>query len=290
MSNFLSDLTGAFTGQQTTPQSTIIPTSDLLNQSYGAAAAATPAYLAYQKPLATGLTDIQLGVANQIDPSILGNYRGANQSILDQLNMGTNMSPELQAEITRGLLSTNAASGFGASAGGAGNIYYQTAMDKQNLLRQRQQDALNAGTNGLGISHSFYQPSGFISPEAIAGDIRGVQSAKDELANTTEQIRQNNFKNLLSTGFKIAGGIAGSFAGPGGAMIGSNIGGSLIQGGGVGGSYGQPQQSNGFGSFLNGIFGNGTPQYGNGAGQQYANNEGDLLSSVKASPVALPFG
>lgn len=280
MASFFDDLINAVTGQQSAPQQTIIPTADLLNQSYNTFAGAVPAYLAGQKPLATGLTDIQLGVTNQLDPNILANYRGANQSILDQLNLGSAMSPELQAEITRGLLSTSAASGFGASPGGVGNILYQTAIDKQNLLRQRQQDALAAGSGGIGIAGSFYNPTNPIGVDSIAGMLDQEQAARDNLANVTENIRQKNFSNFLSTGLKIAGGVAGGiFGGPAGASLGMNIGGSVIQGGGVSGF--QPQASNGFSSFLNNIFGGsiGGPSFGVGGN--------GFLGDVNVNPSAI---
>lgn len=284
---FFDDLINAVTGQQSAPQQTIIPTADLLNQSYATFAGAVPGYLAGQQPLATGLTDIQLGVANQLDPSILANYRGANQSILDQLNLGTNMSPELQAEITRGLLSTNAASGFGASAGGVGNILYQTAIDKQNLLRQRQQDALSAGSGGLGIAGSFYNPTNPIGVDSIAGMLDQEQAARDNLANITENIRQKNFSNFLSTGLKIAGGIAAAIpTGGAGFGLGASIGGSLIPGGGVAG-FNQPQSS-GFSSLLSGLSGIGGPQYGIGAGSQYPGANNQVMTSVKAAPFVFP--
>lgn len=259
---FFDDLFSAVTGQQTAPQATIIPTADLLAQSYGALnSQVAPGLINFNAQLAgvpgaTSLTDIGLGVADKLSPSILGNLRGAQTSILDQLNLGTQMSPELQAEITRNLLSTNTASGFGASAGGVGNVLYQTALDKEALGRQRRLDALGAGGQGLAQSQTLYNPDlysqiGTSQANAIAGDIQQVQAARDELANVTENIRQQNFASLLNTGGKIAGTVAGGiFGGPGGAAIGGNIGGSLIQGGGVGG---QPKRSAGGGGLFSGI-------------------------------------
>lgn len=287
MASFLGDLFGAITGQASTPQSTIIPTEDLLRQSYSALnSQVAPGLLAFNQALAPGLTDVQLGVTNQLDPSILANYRGANQSILDQLNMGSSMSPELQAEITRNLLATNAATGFGASAGGTGNVLYQTALDKENLRQQRQQAALGAGVTGLGLSNRLYDPKYYTGmgaqlAQTIGQDIQGVQTAQDELANATEGIRRKNFSNLLNTGFRIAGTVAGGIAGgPGGAAMGANIGGSIIPGATVGTPGINPNSGGGFTSFLSGIFG--------GGGGRFVSGAGGRPDSVTAG--SLPFG
>lgn len=279
MADFFTDLFGGLTGQQATPQQTIIPTNDLLTQSYGSLnGVVAPGLVGFNRALAPGLTDVQLGVTNQIDPSILGNFRGANASILDQLNLGSSMSPELQNEITRNLLATNAATGFGASAGGVGGIQYQTAIDKQNLLRQRQQDALAAGTNGLGISNRIYNPTQFTNlgagiAQGIGQDIRGVQAAQDELANLQEDIRRQNFSSLINTGGRILGTAAGAVFGGGiGAQLGGTIGGSLFTGSRVAGQQQpQSQQGNGFSSLLSGLFKNVGTQgnYGTGSGGFY---------------------
>lgn len=296
MANFLSDIFDAVAGQSAAPQRTIIPTNELLQQSYGALGSqVAPGLLAFNQALAPGLTDVQLGVTNQLDPSILGNLRGANQSILDQLNLGSSMSPELQAEITRGLLATNAATGFGASAGGTGNVLYQTALDKQNLRRQRQQDALGAGVTGLGLSNRLYNPATYTGMGAdiaqnIGADIRGVQAAQDELANIQEDTRRRNFSNLLNTGGKIAGTIFGAATGiPGASQIGGNIGGSFFQGGGVAG-YGQQQAPGGFTSILSGIGGIGGPQYGIGSRNYLLGGGGEAFPVVRAQGVNLGSG
>lgn len=285
MADFFGDLFGALTGQQSAPQQTIIPTDQLLGQSYGMLGSqVAPGIIGFNAALAgvpgaTNLPDITLGVTDRLSPAILGNLRGAQSSILDQLNLGTSMSPELQAEITRGLLSTNTASGFGASAGGVGGVLYQTALDKERLGQQRRQDALNAGNQGLQQGQSLYNTDlysqlGQQQANQIAGDIRQVQAAKDELVNVTENIRQQNFSSLLNTGGRILGtAVGGAFGGPVGAQMGGSIGGSIFQGGGV---YGQPRAQSGGGGFdlssIMGMFG------GGGIGGQSAGIGGGMAS------------
>lgn len=272
MASFFDDLFDSVTGQQAAPQSTIIPTNDLLNQSFSSLSGqVAPGLVAWNQALAPGLTDVQLGVANQLDPSILANFRGANQSILDQLNLGSSMSPELQAEITRNLLQTNAATGFGASAGGVGNVLYQTASDKENLRQNRVRNALGAGTSGLSVSKSLYDPLAYSQmglgvASGIADNIQQVQAAQDEAANMAEDIRRQNFSSLLNTGGRILGTVAGGiFGGPGGAALGGSIGGSLITGSRVGGRPQAQQGGGGFTSLLSGLFSGGGGGTGDGA-------------------------
>lgn len=277
------DIFGALTGQQTAPQQTIIPTDQLLAQSYGMLGGqVAPGLVAFNQALAPGLTDVQLGVANQLDPSVLGNFRGANKSILDELNLGSQLGDELQNEVIKASLQGNTASGFGASAGGRGLVARDLGITGLDLLRRRQQDALGAGTSGLGVSNrlfdpQFYSQLGAQQAGAIAGDIQQVQAARDEAVNMAENIRQQNFASLLNTGGRIMGSVAGGiFGGPMGAQMGGSIGGSIFQGGGV---AGQPRRQAGGGgggfdlSSIMGMFGGGGgggiggPSAGIGAGR-----------------------
>lgn len=294
MADFFGDLFGAVTGQQVAPQQTIIPTSDLFNQSYGTLnSTVAPGLIGFNAALAgvpgaKSLTDIGLGVSNQLDPSILANLRGANKSILDQLNLGSAMSPELQAEITRNLLATNAATGFGASAGGVGNVLYQTASDKERLRQQRQNTALAAGSSGFQLSKQLYNPDiysqlGMSQANALAGDIQQAQAAKDEAANLAEDIRRQNFSSLLNTGGRIAGTVAGGiFGGGAGAMLGGQIGGSLITGSRVAGQQKPSSGGGGFLGSLGGLFGGGGMS-GAGGGGFGGSATGDFPSGYGSS-------
>lgn len=267
MADFFGDLFDAITGQQATPQQTIIPTNELLGQTYGALSGqVAPGLLSFNQALAPGLTDVQLGVTNQLDPSILRNLRGANQSILDQLNLGSSLGQELQEDVVRNALEGSAASGFGVGVGGRGLVARDLGITGLDLLRRRQQDALQAGTTGTQLGQSFYNPLQYSqlgqgAASGIAQNIQGVQAAQDQLANLTENIRRQNFSSLLNTGGKIAGTVIGGiYGGAAGAQIGGQIGGSFIQGSGVAGQ--QPRQQAGGGGMLSGIMG----MFGGGGG------------------------
>lgn len=279
---FLDDFLGSFTNQQAAPQQTIIPTNQLFGQAFGTLnSTVAPGILGFNQALAPGLTDVQLGVTNQLDPNILGNYRGANQAYLDQLNMGESLSPALSADITRKLLETGAATGFGASPGGIGRVALQTALEGEARGRQRRADAFSAGTTGMQISNQLYDPDlysqlGLKQANMLAGDIRDVQAQQDNLANVTENIRRNNFSSIMNTGGRILGMIGGGFIGSalgnpvGGVQAGGAAGGSIFGGGvqgygqnAIGGpNYGIGSQQNPFTSILTGLgslFGGGTP-------------------------------
>lgn len=259
MADFFSDAFDAITGQQSVPQQTIIPTDQLLQQGYGMlGSTVAPGLVAFNQALAPGLTNVQLGVTNQIDPSILANLRGGNKSILDQLNLGGALPEDLQNQVITNALEGAAASGFGVGVGGRGLVARDLGLTGLDLIRQRQQDAVAAGTNGMGISSRVYNPAQFTTlgaqlGQSAAADIQQVQAARDELANLTEDIRKQNFSSLLNTGGRIAGTVIGGiYGGAAGAQMGGQIGGSVITGSRV---AGQKQQASGGGGGGGGMMG-----------------------------------
>lgn len=272
MANFLSDIFDSFSGQQATPQQTIIPTGDLLNRSYGILQNQVPNVAAYNNALQPVLTGIQLNNENQVfGPAANQVRQGAYQSILDELNLGNTVSPELQDLITTNTLQQLGSSGLGASD--AGKIFGARSLLSAglDLGRSRRNEALGAA---LQLPTSSYRPTpqGVMDVREIAQDVRGVQAAEDEYANLTEDIRRKNFSSLINTGGRILGTVAGGiFGGPMGASMGGNIGGSLFQGSGVAGRGGASGGSDGgFTSILNGLFNRGGsaiggPNYGIGS-------------------------
>lgn len=270
MASFLGDLFDSITGQQATPQRTIIPLAEQLAQGGSLLQSQIlPQNIAYNQALAPALADIQLGVQNQIfGPAANQLQRGAYQSVLDQLNLGESLSPELTADINRKLLESGAATGFGATPAGTGNIILQTALEGERRGQMRRNEALGA-VGQLPVSRyqaPFQDATELIS--SLGGQVQQQQAAADELANVTEDIRRKNFSALINTGTKIAGTVAGGiFGGPGGAMIGGNIGGSILGSSGVGGMGSpQAQQQNSVASILAGL-GFGTQgNYGMGSG------------------------
>lgn len=263
---FFDDIFSAFTGQQSVPQQTIIPTGDLLNQTYGALTAAAPGVIAYNQALAPGLMDVQLGVERQFDPNVANLRAATSKSIIDELGLGTQLPPDLQERVVRQALEGNAASGFGVGPGGRGLVAADLGLTGMDIASRRRAEAQGYVQNAP-LPGSLYTPQGLMDAGAVASDIGRVQAAKDEYANLVEDTRKNNFSSLLNTGTRILGGVAGGFLGgmlgnpAGGAMGGMAAGNSIFSGGVAGvprGTIGGPQYGIGggggsgiFGSLLN---------------------------------------
>lgn len=253
MADFFSDLFNTVTGQEGVPQQTIIPTSDLLSQSYGLATAQAPNVIAYNQALAPGLMGVQLGVESQYDPNAAALRAATSRSILDQLNMGENLSPELQADITRRLLETGSATGFGISSAGMGNTIYETALQREARGIARRNEASGAVSRQRALN-TLYNPNTGFAPQEIAGDIQRVQAAQDDYENLREDIRLSNFKNLISTATRLIGtGVGAAYGGAAGAQMGSEIGGNIFGAGS--GVRGVKRQQSAGGGGLSGMMG-----------------------------------
>lgn len=276
MADFFTNLFDSITGQQATPQQTITPTNELLSQTYGTlAGTAAPGILSYNRALAPGLTDIQLGVEKQYDPNAAALRGATTKSILDELNLGGNLGQELQNQVVTNALEGSAASGFGVGQGGRGLVARDLGLTSLELARQRRGEALGAVRSSPSLS-SLYQPQGFITPGEVAGDIRGVQAAQDEYANLKEDIRRQNFSNLIRTGFKIIGGVVGGiYGGAAGAKMGSDAGGAVVQGSGVRGvNRGDGGAGDGSGSIFTSILsGIGSKGGGGGGASNYVGGD-----------------
>lgn len=282
---FFDDLIGSVTGQQGTPQQTIIPTEELLQRGLSTANSLAPQVAALNKSYQPIFTGNQLASEQQVFGDAANQLqRGAYQSILDELNLGNSVSPELQDLITTNTLSQLGTSGLKTSD--AGKIFGARSLLSAgiDLGRQRRGEALNA-SNLLPSSRLTPQVIGVPNPMEISGMIEQEQAAKDNYANVVEDIRRSNFSSLINTGGRILGTAAGAFfGGPMGASIGGNIGGSLFGRGGVAGVNSGGQSGGGgspFTSILSGLFGGGgaaTPGINPNVANAYFANNGALLA------------
>lgn len=279
---FLDDLFGSITGQQGTPQQTIIPTADLLRQGYSTATGLAPSVAALNEAYQPIITGNQLASENQVfGPSANLVQQGVYKSILDELNLGNSVSPELQDLITTNTLQQLGSSGIGTAD--AGKLFGARSLLSAglDLGRSRRAEALGA-SNLLPSSRMTPQVQGIPNPMEISGLIEQEQAARDNYANLQEDIRRSNFSSLINTGGRILGTAAGAFfGGPLGASVGGNIGGSLFGKGGVAGVNSGGQQQGGaspFTSILSGLFGGGqTPGINPNSSAYFANN-GALLA------------
>lgn len=245
------DLFNSFTGQQATPVYNPLSPQQGLTQAFGIAQGLVPQYAALNQALQPVQTGLQLSNEAQIyGPQANTLRQNTYQSILDQLNLGESLSPELTADITRKLFESGAASGFGASAAGRGNVILQTGLEGEARGRARRAEALGA-TNLLPTSRYSYTPTAMPDVGGIYGQLEQQNEIQNQFENQAENIRRSNFTSLLNTGGKLLGmGVGAAFGGPLGASIGGNVGGSLIGGP----SRGIGSQSAGFSSLLSGLF------------------------------------
>lgn len=265
---FFDDVFDSITGQQATPQQTIIPTSELLTKGYSTAESLAPQVASLNKAYQPIITGNQLASENQVfGPAANQLQRGTMQSFLDELNLGSSVSPELQDLITTNTLQQLGTSGVGSSD--LGKIFGARSLLSAglDLGRQRREDALRA--TGILPSTRFQPPTiGIPDPMGISSMIDQEQAARDNFANLQEDIRRENFSSLINTGGRILGGVAGGiFGGPMGAQVGSSIGGSLGGKTGVAGVNSGGRSSGGGGGFtsiLNGLFSGGGGGFGGG--------------------------
>jgi len=277
MANFFGDLFNSFTGQKSAPTYNPLDPTTGLNQAYGIAESQVPNYSNLNKALQPVDTGLQLANENQIYGPAANNLRqGTYQSILDELNLGTSLPADLQDRVVRQALEGNAASGFGVGNGGRGLVAADLGLTGLDLGRARRAEALGA-TNLLPTSHYTYSPVGrsTVEPSGIYNQLQQQNAISNEFQNQAEQVRQQNFTNLLNTGTKLIGMGAGAFfGGPIGAQIGGEIGSHVIGGPDQGiGSSG----SGGLSSFLKGLF---SPSAGGTqAGEPYSMlSEGAMLA------------
>lgn len=263
---FFDDLFSSFTNQQATPQQTIIPTSQLLSQGYSTATGLAPQVAALNQAYQPIITGNQLASENQVfGPSANLVQRGAYDSILNELNLGNTVSPELQDLITTNTLQGLGTSGIGTAD--AGKLFGARSLLSAGLDLGARRRAEALGASNL-LPSSRFQPGtiGIPDPMGISGMIEQETAARDNYANLQEDIRRENFSSLINTGGRIlgsvVGGVVGAYTGNpvGGVMAGGAIGGSLGGRSGVAGvNTGAPQQSGGgsnpFSSILNGLFG-----------------------------------
>lgn len=298
MANFLSDLFDSVTNQQATPQQTIIPTTDLLNQGYSTATGLAPQVAAFNQAYQPIITGNQLASENQVFGNAANQVqRGAYQSILDNLNLGNAVPADLQDLITTNTLQQLGQSGIGSAD--AGKLFGARSLLSAglDLGASRRNEALQAA-GLLPSSRLTPQVQGIPDPTGISNAISAEQAARDQYANIEENTRRENFSALINTGGRIlgtvVGGVVGAYTGnpAGGAIAGGEIGGRLGGKTGVAGFGTQQPQAGGggaggFTSLLN-MF-NGQGRFSGGAGQQYQDASGALRTSSIATPVASPY-
>lgn len=289
MANFFDVLFG------NAPQDTYNPLSPQqgLSQSYGILQGLLPQYttLNQQKALADAAT--QQSVEAQIyGPQANQLRQGLYQMGLDQLNMGENLSPALEADLTRKIMEARGQAGTGATQLGAESGIYELALQRELRGQQRRAEARGL-TSMLPTSNFQYQPTSIPDVGGIYGQLQIANQNQNAFDNYQRQQafqgEMDKYNAITSKIGMIGGAATGSFAGPlgtvMGAQTGSQLGGSLFGRG----AQQQAGQQGGFNSLLQGLVFNkmmggiGTPGFNPGFGQP--GMQGYVPSSITARPV-----
>lgn len=265
---FFDDLFDSVTNQQATPQSTILDPYQTASQGYGMATGLAPQVAALNQAYQPIITGTNLASQNQIfGPAANQLQQGTYQSILDNLNLGNSVSPELQDLITTNTLQQLGTSGIGTAD--AGKLFGARSLLSAglDLGAQRRAEALQATgmlpTSRQSLAQMSQGVLGIPNPDDFTNALYAQQAQKDQYANISENIRRENFSNLINTGGRILGTAAGAYFGAmagnpiGGAQAGGAVGGSLLGHTGVGGYQSNnpsSQGGDGFTSILSGLF------------------------------------
>lgn len=286
MANFLSDLFDSVTNQQATPKETFLDPAQTSAQGYNIATGLAPQVQAYNQAYQPIITGNQLNSENQVfGPAANQVQRGAYQSVLDNLNLGSSVPQDLQDLITQNTLQQLGSSGIGSAD--AGKLFGARSLLSAglDLGAQRRAEALQASSI-LPSSTLKAGVAGIPNPDDYSKALYDQQAAKDQYDNIAENTRRNNFSSLINTGGRILGMVAGGVltgGSPMGIAAGGSIGGSLGGKTGVAGYGGESGggSDGGFTSILSGLFKNfgksgaansagGTPSFGGGAEGLYA--------------------
>lgn len=291
MASFFDDLFGSLTGQQAVPTFNALSPQQGLSQSYGILQGLLPQYttLNQQKALADAAT--QQSVEAQIyGPQANQLRQGLYQMGLDQLNMGENLSPALEADLTRKIMEARGQAGTGATQLGAESGIYELALQRELRGQQRRAEARGL-TSMLPTSNFQYQPTEIPNVGGIYGDLQQQNAIQNDFENNNAIIKSKNTKALLNTAGRLIGtglgAATGSMIAPGfgtimGAQAGGQIGGSLFGGGqqeGMQGGFNSILQGLVFNKMMGGI---GTPGFNPAFG--VPGMQGYVPASITAQP------
>lgn len=185
------------------PVRRLMTQQDLLNQAARLLPQMAASEVAYNQALAPGLTDVQLGVEQQIAPGTFNLRRDALAARQRDLNLGYSLPPELQDLVTTNALQQLGASGVGASD--LGKLFGARSIAGAGLDRgeARIQNALAASQYRPMFNER--QPYGGTPGLSLMGDVRGVEAfdvnqamLNQQRAENAEAQRNQEFTALLN--------------------------------------------------------------------------------------------
>lgn len=259
--DFLGDIFGGGGGGSPGFQPTFLSTGDLFSQAGGMLPQLAGSEVAYNAALAgipgaTSIPDVQLGVQEQIyGPAANQLQQETYQSVLDELRLGSSISPEMQDFVTQQTLQQLGSSGIGTAD--AGKIFgARSLLDVLPRILQDRQDRALGAVKALPTLEKLFptrQPFGDTAGLTLAQDIGNTQAAKNNFGMLQERERKSSFTSLLSTGARLLGMAGGGFLGSAGGPLGTLAG--ITAGGEIAGSIFGGGQQRGGGSILEGLGG-----------------------------------
>lgn len=214
-------------------------------------AAAAPgvgaANLAYNEAMAPGMARLNRQVENIYDPNQGGLREATTKSILDQLNLGGELPPDVQAAVLRAGFEKGQSGGLGGSFAGRNLVGRDLGLTSLDLLNKRIGTAAQY-TRSAPTPGALYSPQNIGFQPSDVGSIEiANQNAQNAAAIYKSQIEAHNARNLWEAPMNLVGKGVSIY---GSAMTGG-LGGMGGGGGGGGGgqyqtSYAPPPQNSGY--------------------------------------------
>lgn len=232
MANILAGLLG----QQRIPEFSNPTFSDVISQIRGQLADSTALELDYNHRMAAPLVQIQREAENAYDP-LQGALREATtSSILNDLNLGGGLPPDVMASILQSGYERGAASGLGGSGSGRSLVARDLGLTSLDLLRNRQDRAASYSRSAPSLDQ-LYTPTQEFTPGAIAGFNTNRNNAQNAYQQLVASLKSTNDFNAINTPIQIGSQAAGTAVG---AAFGTNSMGGVLQGMNMGGAGSTP--------------------------------------------------
>lgn len=196
MANLFESGIKGFFGQQDVPDQKYLSGSDVAGSVAAAAPGVGAANLAYNQAMAPGMARLNRQVEDIYDPNQGGLREATTKSILDQLNLGGQLPPDVQEAVLRAGFEKGAAGGLGGSLAGRNLVGRDLGLTSLDLLNKR------IGT-AAGYTRSAPRPNELYQPQTTGftpADVGSIEIANNNAQNAAavykSQIEAHNARNL----------------------------------------------------------------------------------------------
>ena len=222
MFDFLGDFGQGATGQRQIPQLQQLSPQDLISGMGASVGPLADMNIEWNNRLGPAYANTANRVEDIYNPRQRELRGSTTKSILDELNLGGNLSREDSDRIKQSALQGNVASGFGMSAGGRGAVARDLGLQSLNLKNNRMDRARGfLAENPKG--YQLYHPQTFADPSDIANNMIGNKNAENSYNTFSSLLDSQNKKNesgsLLDAVGSIFGGMGGMGGGGGGVVV-----------------------------------------------------------------------